>query len=210
MNTHESKRLNTLERDKAFLPFFQEHGMKPQAQLAEMLGWGRKQIHNFFLRHPEIPRNHQRGGLGERNGSWNGGQTTDADGYILIRAVDHPHANSGGYVREHRLVMEKEIGRYLIPQEVVHHRNEVTSDNRIENLELLPDNSQNLRYAWLGKHHSQETKEKMSQSALQVWNQRKDGEGSGILEASKTDGQESPIPNDRPQSLPGTNQLSLF
>ena len=29
-----------------------------------------------------------------------GGRVTDRDGYILCKANDHPHANSGGYVRE--------------------------------------------------------------------------------------------------------------
>ncbi len=58
-------------------------------------------------------------------------------GYILIKNKNHPHARSDGYVLEHRIVMEKEIGRYLKPTEIVHHINGNKSDNRIKNLVIV-------------------------------------------------------------------------
>lgn len=59
------------------------------------------------------------------------------DGYIAIYFPDHPKSSAEGYIMEHVLIMECFIGRWLKDDEVVHHKNKIRDDNRIENLQLL-------------------------------------------------------------------------
>lgn len=49
---------------------------------------------------------------------------------------NHPHSMSCGCVYEHRLIMEKQIGRYLEKHEHVHHKDEDRANNDPSNLEL--------------------------------------------------------------------------
>ena len=72
---------------------------------------------------------------GSENIGWKGGSFIDKYGYRWIRKPEHPH-NENGYVLEHRLVMEKYLGRYLQTKELVHHINHDRVDNRLDNLHL--------------------------------------------------------------------------
>jgi hypothetical protein len=76
-----------------------------------------------------------------------------AGGYVAIYLPDHPDAN-GNYVLEHRLEMEKHIGRRLSQGEIVHHIDGDKSNNHISNLILFPNHSAHTKFHHLERHIS--------------------------------------------------------
>lgn len=84
--------------------------------------------------------------LGEKHPNWKGGKCISKGGYIFIYNPTHPFASHHGYVREHRLIVEQQIGRYLLPFEKTHHLNEIKSDNRLCNLMAFTSESAHQRF----------------------------------------------------------------
>ncbi len=78
---------------------------------------------------------------GENHHRWKGGRVKNNNGYVSVLMRNHPFADKRGYILEHRLVMAKHLGRNLQVWEVIHHKNGIKDDNRIENLELSTKNN---------------------------------------------------------------------
>lgn len=60
-------------------------------------------------------------------------------GYIYILNPNHPSADKRGYVKRSWLVWEENTGHIVTPPEVVHHINEIKTDDAFGNLRLLPN-----------------------------------------------------------------------
>lgn len=99
-------------------------------------------------------RNHQYGLIGDKNASFAGKEIISNHGYILEYCPEHPKPcdknSKGGRVRQHRLVIERNYdkfspeyfeeinGRFVLKDTYdVHHINEIKTDNRLENLQIL-------------------------------------------------------------------------
>lgn len=114
--------------------------------------------------------------VGAKNSRWNGGRSMNNGYPVVTLPPDSPfigmaHRRSRR-IFEHRLVMAQWLGRSLEDWEVVHHRNGIRTDNRIENLELLPNKAKNNAYTRLSaeiKELSSEVGELKKLVRLTLW-----------------------------------------
>ena len=104
--------------------------------------------HPFYGKHhsEKTKRKISKSLKGSNNPNWKGGMVKNGGGYIRIYSPHHPYKNNQGYVLEHRLVVEKTLGRYLKLTEEIHHINHIRDDNRIENLMVFNSKSAHIRY----------------------------------------------------------------
>lgn len=86
---------------------------------------------------PKTPKEAARKGID--NPLYKGKSYKGLDGYIIL-----PDGR-----REHRVIMENKLGRKLSHWEDVHHINEIRTDNREENLAVIPNKEHNRFHTFL-------------------------------------------------------------
>lgn len=90
-----------------------------------------------YMKKLEIPRN-KRIKKVKQPDNYHKVYITTWNGYKKVKAlIDHPYKDKKGYIMEHRLVMEQNIGRYLNSNEEVHHIDYNKMNNDIGNLLLV-------------------------------------------------------------------------
>lgn len=134
------------------------HAELSSKQIADMLGYTERYVRKVRQR-LDLPRPGRGAQVGDKNHQFVAGRRIDFDGYALVSApYDHPHARNRPNRRtklifEHRMVMEKILGRYLQPQEVVDHIDGLTLHNAPNNLRLFASNGDHLRATISGMPH---------------------------------------------------------
>lgn len=105
-------------------------------------------LHNHHSKGAQNPRfkGEQHPALGPE-GRHTPTHTYPSDGYTLCYVPDHPHATHNGYVFLHRLVVERALGRYLLPTERVDHIDHDRGNNTPDNLRVFASQGEHIRAA---------------------------------------------------------------
>lgn len=148
----------TDEQFKKFLISEYQDKQLPLRKISQHLGVNSAALRKYFYKYGislrETSEAKSIATKGAKSIRWRGGKHICNNGYIEVYCPEHPRAKSRKYVYEHILVMEKHLGRYLLSDEVVHHKNEIKTDNRLENLQLLTNKEHIALHGYKSKGRS--------------------------------------------------------
>ena len=125
-------------------------GILSSREIAAILNEKQKYVQEVMLKF-DLPRRKRGSASGAENGSYVCGRRITSGGYVLVSAPqDHPYARQrpnrpSKVILEHRLVLEKKLGRYLLPTEIVDHIDGLRLHNDPSNLRLFQSNSEHLK-----------------------------------------------------------------
>ncbi len=119
-------------------------GKRSSKEIATILQDSAKYVQRTMLKF-DLPRKSQGAQKGPENPSWKQGRSIDLDGYASVPAQENHSSRKVGRIAEHRLIMEKKIGRKLLAKEVVDHIDGLHLHNDPSNLRLFSSNAEHLK-----------------------------------------------------------------
>lgn len=132
-------------------------GIRSSVEIAKMIGLTPRYVRKVAKKH-DLPRLSRGAQPGEDNHQFVSGRRIDLDGYVTVSvpqdydgfARSRPGRNSQT-VLLHRLVVEERLGRYLLPTEVVDHKDGLTLHNSYQNLMVYDSNAKHLKNTACGQ-----------------------------------------------------------
>jgi hypothetical protein len=132
-------------------------GVLYRKEIAALVGCHEGYVMKVLTQERHLPRQKQYAPIGKYNPAWKHGRVIQRCGRVLAPApIGHPLSRAYahhkiGRILEHRLVMEKSLGRYLTKEEVVDHVDECVLHNDIKNLRLFSNNREHLQATIAGR-----------------------------------------------------------
>lgn len=157
-NNKEAQVNSTINIDTEWLIYAYEVENKSLTEISKILGCGINTVRKNLIelnipikKRYDLSKNNLPRYYGEKNPAWKGGKFHRKDGYVMIW-----NSEKQKYELEHRKIMEEYLGRELKAEEHVHHKNEIKSDNTIENLQIK-DIAEHTKHHHRGKDMSKYT-----------------------------------------------------